>query len=432
MKKQIELRNINRMAYPVLMNYLLMSVFEILDKAIVGHYSVQGFAAVGIAAAPIYAITGALGILSSAFHIVGAESCGKKDYDGFEMTFTVSKKLACMIGIAFFLVSLAGGKFFFQRGYGIKGETLTELLSYFYPAAFTVVQNMLLFQYSVYNRNRLNTKISFFSTAVSTFVNLFFDVSLVYGVCGMPRMGTAGAAWGSVIGLFAGLLVYQIPYYTGRTKAGNDSNGAEKRKIRKKLLALYPSLAGQEFVENTLFVMILSGTVANMGMQHMAVYSLLDTVANMIEQPIYAYASAAQTYALQHQSAGRGKEAESYLKSGQRITMLVIAGLGGICYVWQKQIFHWIVTDDVTVFRAGEFLFWIVAIALTKVVYQFRMGYLQGIGKEKYVLGSAVISTVMASAGVAVLGGILGLPGVYFVLGGKYLILSLVFLWKNG
>lgn len=40
--KKPELKNINKMAYPILLNYLLTSVFEILDKAVVGHYSVRG------------------------------------------------------------------------------------------------------------------------------------------------------------------------------------------------------------------------------------------------------------------------------------------------------------------------------------------------------------------------------------------------------
>lgn len=148
MKYKTELKNINAMAYPVLLNYLLMSVFEILDKAIVGHYSVQGFAVVGIAASPIYEITGALGILSAAFNIIAAELQGKGESSAFETTFSISKKLAFTIGSIFSLISLGSGSLFFRKVYALEGETLTELLSYFYPASFTVLQNMLIFQYS--------------------------------------------------------------------------------------------------------------------------------------------------------------------------------------------------------------------------------------------------------------------------------------------
>ena len=163
------------MSYPILLNYLLNTVFELLDKAIVGHYSVQGFAVVGIAASAIYAVTGALGILASAFHILAAEEKGKQNDVRFEQIFRISKQLALVIGVGFFLISMWGGRFFFRTIYGLEGEVLQELLSYFYPAAFTVLQNMLIFQYSVYFRNCLDTKITLYSTVVSTGVNLFFD-----------------------------------------------------------------------------------------------------------------------------------------------------------------------------------------------------------------------------------------------------------------
>lgn len=240
MKYKTQLKQINAMAFPILLGYLLMSVFEILDKAIVGHGSVQGFAVIGIAAGPIFEITGALGILSVAFNILAAKQKGMGNEDAFEQTFTVSRELAVFIGAAFFLLSLAGGRSFFRVAYGLKEETLEELLSYFYPASFTVLQNMLIFQYSAYYRNRLNTKLSFYSTALSTLVNLFFDLALVHGLWGFPRLGTAGAAWGSVIGLGAGLLMFQIPYFRHR-----GPRPVRRNEILKAILRLYPPCWGR-------------------------------------------------------------------------------------------------------------------------------------------------------------------------------------------
>ena len=57
MKNRKEFQELNRMAYPILLHYLLTSLFEILDQAIVGHYSVLGFAVVGIAASVVYGVT---------------------------------------------------------------------------------------------------------------------------------------------------------------------------------------------------------------------------------------------------------------------------------------------------------------------------------------------------------------------------------------
>ena len=216
MKYRKEIMQIHRLAVPILMNYALTSVFEIFDEMIIGHYSVESFAFVGVASSILYTITGAFGSLSAAFHILAAELYGMQEYGKMEQTFAAAKLLATGIGGGFILAGLLGGRWFFGNIYTFSGQDLEELLSYFYPASITVLQNLIWFQYSVYFRNRYGTKIGVYATGLSVIVNLFFDIVLVYGKAGFPRMGVEGAALGSVIGLACGLLVYQIAYYRVR------------------------------------------------------------------------------------------------------------------------------------------------------------------------------------------------------------------------
>ena len=61
MKYRKEIMQIHRLAVPILMNYALTSVFEIFDEMIIGHYSVESFAFVGVASSILYTITGAFG-----------------------------------------------------------------------------------------------------------------------------------------------------------------------------------------------------------------------------------------------------------------------------------------------------------------------------------------------------------------------------------
>ena len=69
-------------------------------------------------------------------------------------------------------------------------------------------------------------------------------------------------------------------------------------------------------------------------------------------------------------------------------------------------------------------------LAFSKVTYQFSLGYLQGTGKEKYILACALVSTVLTSVAVTVSGELFALPGVYLVMIGKYFIFSLIFIRK--
>lgn len=428
-------RTIHAMAYPILLNYLLSSVFELLDKAIVGHYSVQGFALVGVAASFTYAITGALGILSAAFNIVAADEKGKGNTSGFETAFVISKGLSLLIGISFFVLSILGGRCFFQQVYGISEEHLSELLSYFYPTSFTVVQNMLIFQYSAYFRNHLNTKITLYSTIVSTCVNLFFDFSLVYGAFGFPRLGTAGAAWGSVIGLFAGLLVYQLAYYRHHTISGicgQMRDFGRKAAMAKKILNLYPSLLGQELLESTIFVIVVSGTVARLGTEQMAVYNLLDTVGSTIGLPIYAYASATQTLALQNAAAGNPTAVRDYMKSGLRLAFAVILLLCTLCGIFSRILLRLIVFDTALITASQRLLWSVFLLQLVKVPYQIHMSYLQGIGRERFVFAYTAIGTIVTSISVASIGILTGLSGIFFLMIAEFAILGMIYLRTYG
>lgn len=398
------------MAYPILLNYLLSSIFTILDEAIVGHYSARGFALVGIAGGILYSVTGALGILSAAFHIMAAEKKGQDDTASFEAVFLSCKILTLIIGVLFLLLSLFAGRYFFQRLYHLSGRELTELLRYFYPASVTVLQNMLLFLYAAYFRNLFQTKIVVAVTAVSTGINLFFDYALVYGAFGFPSLGISGAAWGSVAGLMGGLLIYQLAYIRQARLTGHKrkrfhfrQTAALVRSCFKQILHLYPPLLGQE---------------------------LLDIVYSTLSLPVYAFATAAQTYALQRHSAGDAEDVRDYLKTGCLLAIVVLTVLCSVCALFRVHILSWIVSDSTVIYAGTSCLFLIFPIMFARIPYQILMTYLQGIGKERYVFVCTAVAALLTGGGTLLLGKLTGLFGIYLCMTLEFLLLGWIYLRK--
>lgn len=417
-----EIFEIHKLALPILCHYLLSTFFEFLDEAIVGHYSMEGFALVGMAASIIYAATGALGVLSSAFNILAADKKGKQDDKSFLELFRASKFLVILIGLGFILLSVIGGKYFFERVYHLKGESLTITLSYFYPDTITVLQNLIIFQYSSFFRNKLNTTISLYVTGVSIVINLFFDYSLVYGKFGLPELGVAGAAWGSVIGLCCGLFIYQYAYLK---EVG--FNLHIHLKYWREIGKLYPALLGQELLEGSIFVLVVTIVITRLGTSQLAIYKLLDLFSGAIGLPAFAYASATQTYALQNFSTGKKKKVSSYLKAGILSGMVIISILCISGFGWHDYMFRWVIGDCEVMGAAGEYWGLISFYILLKVPYQIYMSYLQGVGKEHFVLGCTSIGTAVSSVMVMIFGGFLGLKGIYLVMSLEYTILIIIY-----
>lgn len=121
------------------------------------------------------------------------------------------------------------------------------------------------------------------------------------------------------------------------------------------------------------------------------------------------------------------KQVKKYLSIGYKFTVIIIIGISLFCYIGQKHIFNWIVSDDSVILSAENLILWLFVMALTKVGYQIYMVYLQGIGKERDILQSTIAAMIIASISIVVSGKVFSLSGVYFVISSKYLILSIIY-----
>lgn len=91
------------------------------------------------------------------------------------------------------------------------------------------------------------------------------------------------------------------------------------------------------------------------------------------------------------------KQAKKYLSIGYKFTVIIIIGISLFCYIGQKHIFNWIISDDSVILSAENLILWLFVMALTKVGYQIYMVYLQGIGKERDILQSTIAAMIILS-----------------------------------
>lgn len=413
-----------KMSLPILMNYLIMTLFEVIDKAIVGNYSTEGFAAIGVAANFIYLVTGALGVLSAAYNIIAAQFWGKNDKKQFNATFKTVMVITIVIGTLIIALSFVGGRLLFEKVYGLKNGILLLALDYFYIASVTVMMNMIIFNFSVYFRNMKNTKISFYSTIVSTVINIAFDYALVYGRFGLPELGVKGAAIGSVIGLSGGILVYLIKFKADKEKMIKIKADKE---VAKRIIKLYIPLLAQDIVEGTIFTMILTSFISRMSVINIATYNLLETIIGAVALPMFALSSSAITLALQKSFSKDSKDTLRIINTAISISILMIVSLGNIILLFPRGTMAIISKDNLVIDKAERVLLFAIIAVILKTFTVVYKSFLQGINNESFVFKSTVIISFLSLFWIYALVRIYDLRGIYIGIAINNMIFSIIY-----
>lgn len=412
------------MSFPILMNYLVTTLFEVFDKAIVGNYSTEGFAAISIASSVIYTVTGSLGMLSVAYNIIAAERMGKNHIDKFREDFKLTMIISILVGFIVIIVSLLGGNFLFKYIFAIEDNILKKCLDYFYISSVTIMLNMIIFIFSAYYRNLKNTIITLYSTIVATVINIVFDYILVYGKFGFPECGVKGAAIGSVLGLLCGILVYIIKIYKDDTFELKIC--CDKETI-KKLIKLYVPLLGQDLMECTVFTFMLTGIISRLNVYEIAAYGLSESMASIISLPIFAFSSAAMTLSLQKSFSGEENCARNILKSAITLSCIVVTTIGILIMTFPKLTFGVISNDIKVIQRVIEIFIIVILVQLINVFHQIYKSYLQGKNSEKFVLKCTIVVSIASTIWISFLSKKFGLFGIYIGITINYLLLTLLY-----
>lgn len=423
-----DFKTINKMALPVISGLVVETFFGIADKAIIGRTSVEGFVGVGVSSTVIYTLTGTFGVLAFAFNILFAKAIGKNETKEAEKIFNTSITLAIVLGCIFQILVLLFSEFFFSKFYHLSSNALKYACDYMKIASLGFGINLVLFILSAYFKNIRKTKIYFYSTLCSLSVNFIIDYTLVFGKFGFPVMGVKGAAIGTVIGLSVGLCIYILSFINTnfikfRIKIA--------KVVIKDLIKLYIPLLGQDFIESTLFILIITSIITNLNVYYVATYNLIETINSFILFPVYAYAGSALTLVAQEYSKKNIRKAKAYPKVAVICSLISVVFLGGI-FIMNPQITSMVITNDNKLIQtASNIIPLAIGIQIFNTLNQVYKYCLQGIDHEKWVfmyslivsaISSIIIFVIVKYTKLGLTGIYIGLAISYSILGGGYMI----------
>ncbi|MBD7966651.1 MATE family efflux transporter [Paenibacillus gallinarum] len=421
-----KLNVITNMAVPLMVTQFFQIVFQITDQAIVGRLKVEDFAAVGVASSFIFLITGTIGMLCSAFNIVGGQYLGENNIKKFGKSFNVTMSISLIIGVLCEILILGYGTKIMKSIYGLHAETLAVAGEYLNVAGLTIGINLILFNFSSYFKNINKSHILMYSLTAASIVNVCVDFVLVYGKFGFPELGATGAAIGSVIGYTMSLIL--SIFFFRKYKIFNYSF-ILKKDIFYRLFRLYIPLALQDLIEYTLFAIALTAFVSRMDVHLLAVYTIIVTLTELFMIPMYALSGVCMTLSAQ----AYGKEPQKgteYTGLSCVFLLALLFPLALIMIMFSSPIAR-LITDKVSIVL---FVHQVLPIALaTSTINGIQMilrSTLQAINLEKWVLLYSSFICGISLVIIYLMIEYFKLPGLYIGLGICYVGLSLGYIAK--
>ena len=424
------LRKINKLAIPGILSMILSTIFTIADEAIVGRIDVDGYTAVSISANIIYQIIGNLGAISVAFSILFAKSIGQKDHKTAGQIMNSVLSMSVIIGVVAEVLLIIFGKALIHAVYGVSGDILSEAYWYLVIAALSIGINLVCFVMSSFFKNLLKPKIALIATTVSLPVNFVIDYILVFGKFGMPTLRGVGAAIGTICGLIVEVVIFAVFYCKEKQFRFEFKVYGE---TFKETIKLFIPLLGQDFVENTIFVILIGAIISRYSTVLFATYSVINAIVIALTTIMYAYAGATMTLVGQsYVSEAERSSCAQYPKYASMIATALYLLILLITVLFPDKVCG-IITDQFELLeRAIPVVVFALAVQIFNIPCQVYKYALQAIELEKWVLMMSILLSAVCCISIFISVYLLNLElvGVFLGFGLYYVILDMLF-WRK-
>ena len=316
-------REILKLVWPLALGMINNAVMQFVDRAYLANDSMRALEAVMPAGMLMWMFAGFFQSVVGYSSVFVGRYHGAGDGGMCRATYRVALALAAVFGVLSLPLIPAGGAIL--RATASSPELLRDEVSYYNVlmyGAFTVYGQMAAASYFT---GRGKTRIVFWANLVGNVLNIALDPFLIFGWCGLPRLGIAGAAYATVFAMFVQMVI--LVGAAAREKTGDRSNvRLFDCSIASKVLrfgvpsGLYTILNMLSF---TIFVFVTGGV----GDLELAVSNACFTVNYLLIAPMEGFSLGAST--LVSQALGRG-DPDAAVGEARR-TMVLGVGFVAVC-----------------------------------------------------------------------------------------------------
>lgn len=340
-------RQVLKLALPAAGEQVLSMTVSIVNTILVGHLGSAELAAVSLATQWTFMAMTLFTSIATGSTALVARVVGAGDWDTANRTLRQSLLLGLVIG----LVATALGVVLARPAIMILGgdqDTLAPGATYLRIAASAFVCQAIVFVGNACLRGAGDTRTTMFVMGVVNIVNVLVAWIAINGPLGLPKLGVAGSALGSVAGRGVGSLLIIGILLRGRTGLRLDlGRWALDLNLIKRLLRIGLPTGGERLLLR-LGQMVFLRTVAGLGTVALAAHAVALRAESLSYMPGAGFATAGTTMVGQSLGARDSERAEKAGYLSYQLAATLMAAMGIIFVLFPRPIIA-LFTSDVAV-----------------------------------------------------------------------------------
>jgi len=209
-------------AWPMAINAVLLQSVNIIDLLLIAALGEVSVAAFGIAIAIVTFIIGIQFSISNGTQLVLSRAVGAADVRKVGAGITSGLIMNVSFSIGSILVLLFGSDMLIHAitdNVVVAKQAIEYIKISLLLLLFASISQVMVVYFNAYKK----TKIPLYGFLIEIPINVICSATLIYGLFGAPKLGLAGAAWGSVIAICI-RFIYLSYQFNRDCKKGNATN----------------------------------------------------------------------------------------------------------------------------------------------------------------------------------------------------------------
>ena len=345
-------REVLKLAVPVILTQMSITAMSFIDSAMVGRLGATQLAAVGFAGIWSWTafnfffgtVTAVQTFVAQAWGADREHECGAWPWQAayFALPLVCASALAIALWLAPLLALL-----------GPSAEMQVTAAEYLRPLLWGAPGITIGFVLAGFFRGLGDTRTPLYATLAANVVNAVLDYGLIFGKLGLPELGVAGAGIATAIGqwLYAASLLMVFASRRVRRRYATEPVAPDLARIRRVLRTGLP--VGGQWVIGMLSFAVFSTVIARMGDRSAAASQAFVILLSVSFMQAIGISIASATLVGRYIGAGDLPSAHKSFRSSEKLAGVLGAAIA-LLFVAFPEFLLRIFTDDMEVVRLGR------------------------------------------------------------------------------